>query len=313
MRSSSSVSPAGGRGSGSVRLVSPPGCPLTALVDAAVEYLMVKKDFHAALATCEKGLESLDSFAEQEESCFKHAELRSAFTIIGVQALAELNQWRTVLSWVLQQYGETENIPAKIIQMCILLYVKVGERAVMKEAVCDWLHCSGNASQSGFSTVAELYFLHILLPMGHVTEALEMLESDVGLVAFTDEQRQAARSLVDDQNQKNASSSSSSSSNTNSDSVDVMETSSVSKQGRLTLRLNSIIKLLSRGLSVASVRIRSISLRRVFLALMLLYLLIARLDPALPSALPWLLRLHGLLQQMFNTMFGPYYKAHNRS
>ncbi|XP_056311102.1 peroxisome assembly protein 26 [Danio aesculapii] len=311
MKSSSSVSPAGGRGSGSVRLVSPPGCPLTAPVDAAVEYLMVKKDFHAALDTCEKGLECLGSFAEQEESCFKYAELRAAFTIIGVQALAELNQWRTVFSWVLQQYGESEKIPAKIIQMCILLYVKVGERAVMKDSVCDWLHCSGNTSQSGFSTVAELYFLHILLPMGHVTEALEMLESDLGLVAFTDEQRQAARSLVDIQNQKNASSSSSS--NTNPDTVDGTETSSVSKQGRLTLRLNSVIKLLSRGLSVASVRIKSISLRRVFLALMLLYLLIARLDPALPSAFPWLFRLHGLLQQMFNTMFGPYYKAHNRS
>lgn len=308
MRNSSSVSPPGGRGSGSVRLVSPPGCPLTAPVDAAVEYLMVIKDFQAALDTCEKGLEGLGSFAEQEESCLKYAELRATFTIIGVQALAELNKWRGVLSWVLQQYGETEKIPAKIIQMCILLYVKVGERALMKEAVCDWLNCSSNTSQSGFSTVAELYFLHILLPMGHVTEALEMLESDLGLVAFTDEQRQAARSLVDVQNQKNASSS-----NTNPDTIDVTETSSVSKQGRLTLRLNSIIKLLSRGLSVASVTIRSVSLRRVFLALMLLYLLIARLDPALPSAFPWLLRLHGLLQQMFNTMFGPYYKAHNRS
>lgn len=302
------MSLAGGRGSGSVRLSGPPACPVTAPVDAALEYLMVKKDFQAALDTCEKGLESLGSFAEQEDSSFKYAELKAALTIVGIQALAELNQWCGVLSWVLQQYGETEKIPAKIIQMCILLYVKVGERAVMKDAVCDWLHCSGNMSQSGFSSVAELYFLHILVPMGHTAEALEMLETDVGRVAFTDEQRQAARSLVDIQNEKNATSSS-----TNPESVGVTTTSSASKQDKLTQRLTSIMRLLYRGLSVASVRIRSISLRRVFLALILLYLLLVRIDPALPSAFPQLLRLHGLLQQTWNTMFGPYYKANSRS
>lgn len=301
------MSLAGGRGSGSVRLSGPPACPVTAPVDAALEYLMVKKDFQAALDTCEKGLESLGSFAEQEDSSFKYAELKAALTIVGIQALAELNQWCGVLSWVLQQYGETEKIPAKIIQMCILLYVKVGERAVMKDAVCDWLHYSGNMSQSGFSSVAELYFLHILVPMGHTAEALEMLETDVGRVAFTDEQRQAARSLVDIQNEKNATSSS-----TNPESVGVTTTSSASKQDKLTQRLTSIMRLLYRGLSVASVRIRSISLRRVFLALILLYLLLVRIDPALPSAFPWLLRLHGLLQQTWNTMFGPYYKANSR-
>ncbi|XP_050963042.1 peroxisome assembly protein 26 [Labeo rohita] len=308
MRSSSSVSLAGGRGSGSVRLSSPSACPLTAPVDAAVEYLMVKKDFQAALDTCEKGLETLSSSAEQEDICFKYAELKAALTILGIQALAELNQWRGVLSWVLQQYGETEKIPAKIIQMCILLYVKVGEGAMMKDAVCDWLHCSGNMSQAGFSTVAELYFLHVLVPMGLTTEALEMLETDVGRVAFTSEQRQAARSLVDIQNEKNATSS-----NTNPESVAEAKTTSASKQDKLTQRLTSIMRLLYRGLSVASVRIRSISLRRVFLALILLYLLLVRVDPALPSAFPWLLHLHGLLQQTWNTMFGPYYRANTRS
>uniref|UniRef100_A0A671TBP3 Peroxisomal biogenesis factor 26 n=1 Tax=Sinocyclocheilus anshuiensis TaxID=1608454 RepID=A0A671TBP3_9TELE len=285
MRSSSSVFLAGGRGSGSVRLSSPPACPLTAPVDAAVEYLMVKKDFQAALDTCEKALESLGSFL---------SPISSALTIVGIQAMAELNQWPGVLSWVLQQYGETEN--------------SLGERAVMKEAVCDWLQCSGNMSQSGFSTVAELYFLHILVPMGLTAEALEMLETDVCRVAFTEEQRQAAQSLVDIQNEKNATSST-----TNPESVAVAPTTSASKQDKLTQRLTSIMKLLYRGLSVASVRIRSNSVRKVFLALILLYLLLVRIDPALPSAFPWLLRLHGLLQQTWNTMFGPYYRANTRS
>ncbi|KAI7792188.1 peroxisome assembly protein 26 [Triplophysa rosa] len=303
MRSSSSVSLTGGRGSGSVRLISPPASPAVVTVDTAIEYLMVKKDFQAALDTCEKGLESLAS-AEQEESCFKHGELKAALTIVGIQALAELNQWRGVLSWVLQQYGETTKIPAKIIQMCILLYVKVGEWAVMKDAVNDWLRCSSNMSQSGFSTMSELYILHILLPMGLTAEALELLESDVGQVAFTEEQRQAARSLVDLQKEKNASLS-----NPDPQSVAV----AASRKDNSSKRLNPIMRLLLRGLSLASVRVRSISLRRVFLAVMLLYLLLIRMDPALPSAFPWLLHLHGLLQQVWNTMFGPYYKGNTRN
>lgn len=295
---------AGGRGSGSVRLISPPSCPVAVPVDTAIEYLMVKKDFQAALDTCEKGLESLAS-AEQEESCFKHGELKAALTIVGIQALAELNEWRGVLSWVLQQYGETTKIPAKIIQMCILLYVKVGEWAVMKDAVEDWLCCSSNISQSGFSTVSELYLLHILIPMGRTTEALELLESDVGQVAFTEEQRQAARSLVELQT--------STLSNPDSQSVAVTTTTAASQKDNSSKRLNSVMRLLFRGLSVASMRFRSISLRRVFLAVMLLYLLLIRMDPALPSAFPWLLRLHRLLQQAWNTMFGPYYKANTRN
>lgn len=298
------MSLAGGRCSGSFRQISSPTCPLTVMLDTATEYLMVKKDFQAALDTCEKCLESLAS-AEQEESCLKHGELKAALTIVGIQAMAELNQWRGVLSWVLQQYGKTDKIPAKIIQMCILLHVKVGELAVIKDAVDDWLRCSSNMSQSGFSTVSELYLIHILIPMGHTTEALELLESDVGRVAFTEEQRQAARSLVDFQNEKNAALS--------TPNPVTVTTETTASQDKSSQRLNSIIKLLHRGLSIVSVRIRSISLRRVFLTLMLLYLLLIRMDPALPSAFPWLLHLHRLLQQAWNTMFGPYYKAHTRS
>lgn len=121
----------------------------------------------------------------------------------------------------------------------ILLYVKVGEQAVMKDAVCDWLHCSGNMTQSGFSTVAELYFLHILVPMGHTTEALEMLESDVGRVAFSDEQRQAVCSLVDIHNEKNAASS-----NSNPESVAVVATTSAPEKGDLHLFIYIGVKML---------------------------------------------------------------------
>ncbi|KAL7882942.1 hypothetical protein SRHO_G00006000 [Serrasalmus rhombeus] len=300
MRSSSSAS---------VRLSSPPAClhaPRAGLVDAAVEHLMVRKDFQAAFDTCEKGLGSLNS-DEQEETCFRHGELKAALCIVGVQALAELNQWRDVLTWILQHYGETVKIPAKIMQMCILLYFKVAEQAEVQEVVRTWLHCSSNMSQSGYSSVAELYILHVLLPLGQTTEAIELLEDEVGQAAFNEDQRQTALTVVENCNAKNKPPS-----YTVPESVCVQaeaRSSVTTPQGLLVRWLNSVVRLLYRALSTVSTNIRSHSLRRAFLLLLLLYLLLIRMDPALPSACPWILRLFGLFQQMWNTMFGPYYRA----
>jgi len=44
-------------------------------------------------------------------------EAKEGLCILGVQALAELDQWPAVLSWVLRQYERPEEIPADIIQM----------------------------------------------------------------------------------------------------------------------------------------------------------------------------------------------------
>lgn len=44
-------------------------------------------------------------------------ELKAGFCIVGIQALAELNQWPGVLAWVSHHYEHQEDIPAKILQM----------------------------------------------------------------------------------------------------------------------------------------------------------------------------------------------------
>ncbi|KAI4882989.1 hypothetical protein NFI96_015799 [Prochilodus magdalenae] len=301
MRSSSSTS---------VRLSSPSVClhaPRAGLVDAAVEHLMIRKDFQAAFDTCEKGLESLINSDEQEEICSRHGELKAALCIVGIQALAELNQWRDVLPWVVQQYGKTDKIPGKIIQMCILLHTKVAEQAEVQEVVQTWLHCSSSMSQSSYSSVAELYVLHVLLPLGQTTKALELLEDEVGRVAFTEEQRQTALAIVENHCSKKQSPL-----HLRPESV-CMEAETrgrvITPQGSLVQRLNSVVRLLYRGFSTVSTNIRSRCLRRAFLLFFLLYLLLIRMDPALPSAFPWILRLYGLFQQMWNAMFAPYYRA----
>lgn len=80
----------------------------------------------------------------------------------------------------------------------VLLYTKVAEQAEVQEAVRNWLHCSANSGLSGYSSVAELYILHVLLPLGRTTEAKQLLMDDVGQAAFTEDQRQAAFTMLDD-------------------------------------------------------------------------------------------------------------------
>ncbi|KAL2102675.1 hypothetical protein ACEWY4_001843 [Coilia grayii] len=273
------------------------------LLDNAVEYLMVQKDFQSAFETCERGFEQLDRLVEVEDS--RYGELKASLCIVGIQALAELNQWRGVLGWVLQQYGSAVKMPPKIMQMCILLYSKVGEHAIMQEAGHVWLHCSDNSSMSGYATVAELYLLHVLIPLGLTVEAQQLVSEEVGNAAFTADQRQVALDLIDSQEEADRRLSPSPSPEESSQ----MTTNVTKPPGPVVQRLLGMLRLLQRGISLARGRWRFIPARRLLLAVCLLYLLLVRMDPALPSSFPWVFKLLGLLKQMWHAMFGPYYRA----
>lgn len=67
---------------------------------------------------------------------------------------------------------------------------------MMQEAARLWLHSSSNSRAPGFSTVAELYLLHVLVPLGLTQEARELVVGEVGGSAFTEEQRQTALDVV---------------------------------------------------------------------------------------------------------------------
>lgn len=73
----------------------------------------------------------------------------------------------------------------------------------MQEAARLWLHCPSNSRVSGFGTVAELYLLHVLVPLGHRDEALQLITGEVGSAAFTEEQRQTALEVVEEAERQN--------------------------------------------------------------------------------------------------------------
>ncbi len=74
---------------------------------------------------------------------------------------------------------------------------------MMQEAARVWLRCPSNGRVSGFGTVAELYLLHVLVPLGHRDEALELIAGEVGSGAFTEDQRQTALDIVEEKERQN--------------------------------------------------------------------------------------------------------------
>lgn len=74
---------------------------------------------------------------------------------------------------------------------------------MMQEAAKVWLHCPLNRDATGFGTVAELYLLHVLVPLGHKDEAVELIVGEVGSRAFSEDQRQTALDVVEEKEQQN--------------------------------------------------------------------------------------------------------------
>ncbi|XP_072309888.1 peroxisome assembly protein 26 [Eucyclogobius newberryi] len=267
------------------------------LLESAAEQFILNKDFETVFETCDGALQDLANIEQEDE---RSEEIKSGFCILGIQALAELNEWCRALPWVLQQYEFQEKIPAKIMQMCILLYSKVGEAVVMLDVANVWLHCVVNSRASGFAAVMELYLLHILIPLGHLEEARELIQGRVGSCTLTMEQRQTALDIVDEKELQNNLA-------LNPSSCSSTSLITTKPQGAILHKLGAIIKYLYKKL--LGPLSDSFRLHKVFLVAVLLYMLFIRMDPALPSSFLWISKLHKLFGQLWTALFGPYYHA----
>ncbi|XP_056434214.1 peroxisome assembly protein 26 isoform X2 [Gadus chalcogrammus] len=270
------------------------------LLDAAAEQFIVHRDFQTSFGLCEKGLALLED-NEQEHS--RGAEVKEGLCILGVQALAELDQWPAALPWVLRQYERPEEIPAQIMQMCILLYSKVGQEAAVQEAAGAWLLCPAGAGPGPYRTVAELYLLCVLLPLGRTDDARRLVLGEVGGRAFSEDQRQLALEVV---TEKEAQGQETPDGSRRSPSQGVPVPASP-PGGALMDKLRAMLRLLCRSLSLS--RAGWVPLRRLFMALVIVYILVVRMNPALPSSYLWISKLIQLLKQMWSVMFKQQYSA----
>lgn len=74
---------------------------------------------------------------------------------------------------------------------------------MVQETARVWLHCPLNSEATGFRTVAELYLLHVLVPLGHKAEAVDLIVGEVGGCAFTEDQRRTALDVVEEKERQN--------------------------------------------------------------------------------------------------------------
>lgn len=74
---------------------------------------------------------------------------------------------------------------------------------MVQETARVWLHCPLNSKATGFRTVAELYLLYVLVPLGHRDEAVKLIVGEVGSFAFTEDQRRTALDVVEEKERQN--------------------------------------------------------------------------------------------------------------
>ncbi|KFO94530.1 Peroxisome assembly protein 26, partial [Buceros rhinoceros silvestris] len=211
------------------------------------------------------------------------AEVKCSLCVVGIQALAEMNRWREALSWVLQYYHVPEHLPPKVLELCILLYSKVGEPQVMLEVGSSWLTDQTNKSLPEYGSLLELYVLHVLLPLGRFEGAEELVRScDV----FDGEQQQAFLGTIHESRCQWTQQE-----ETQSAAEEQQDAATETVLGALSQKLLTMFTLLRRALRSMSSHFYLLPYKKMLLATFLLYVVVVRLDPASPTSLPFIYKL----------------------
>ncbi|XP_077727928.1 peroxisome assembly protein 26 [Canis aureus] len=302
---------------------APAPAPAAALLEDAADLLVVHLDFRAALRTCERAWRSLagDQAAayvlgsapfrvtwprasgswqfcpsrgahKEPYSAGSSLEVKGSLCVVGIQALAEMNRWREVLSWVLQYYQVPEKLPPKVLELCVLLYSKMQEPGAVLEVVSAWLQDPDNQGLPEYRALAELHLQRVLLPLGYLSEAEELV---VGSAAFSEEERldvlQDIRKAKQQQKHQHLGSE---------------EAQKLNQEGSFSHKFLSLMMLFRRLWDSIVSHFFSMPFKKSLLAALILCLLVVRFDPASPSSLPFLYKLAQLFHRIQEGMFSLY-------
>ncbi|NWR12905.1 PEX26 protein, partial [Paradoxornis webbianus] len=269
-----------------------------ALLEEAADLLVLHRDFAAAVERCEAGCDSLGAGPGPGHESF--AEVKCSLCVVGIQALAEMNRWREVLSWVLQYYHVPEHLPPKVLELCILLYSKVREPQVMLEAGSSWLRAQANQRLPELGTLLELYLAEVLLPLGLFEGAEELVRGCAGLDS---EQQLALLGTVRESRRRWALRE-----ETRSPAEEQQEPATETLLGVLSQKLLTMLTLLRRALRSMSNHFYLLPYKKMLLATFLLYLVVVRLDPASPTSLPFIYKLVQLFRQAWAAVLSPIHR-----
>ncbi|NXR21591.1 PEX26 protein, partial [Cinclus mexicanus] len=228
------------------------------------------------------------------------AEVKCSLCVVGIQALAEMNRWREVLSWVLQYYNVPEHLPPKVLELCILLYSKVREPQVMLEVGSSWLRAHGNQSLPEFGSLLELYLAQVLLPLGRFEGAEELVR---GCAVFDSEQQLEFLSTILESRCRWAQQE-----QARSAAEEQQDPATETVLGVLSQKLLTMLTLLRRALRSMSNHFCLLPYKKMLLATFLLYLVVVRLDPASPTSLPFIYKLVQLFRQAWAAVLSPIHR-----
>ncbi|NXI46875.1 PEX26 protein, partial [Galbula dea] len=276
---------------------TPVSAQAASLLEEATDLLVLHRDFAAAVEKCEAGCDSLGPGPERCPFISSSAEVKCSLCVVGIQALAELNRWREVLSWVLQYYHAPERLPPKILELCILLYSKVREPQVMLEVGSSWLKDQSNKSLPEYSSLLELYLFHVLLPLGRFEGAEELV---CGCDVLDSEQQQAFLGTISESRCQWTQGK-----EMHLAAEEQQEAATETVLGVLSQKLLNMLTLLRRALRSMSSHFYLLPYKKMLLATFLLYLVVVRLDPASPTSLPFIYKLVQLFRQACATLFPP--------
>ncbi|NWT18514.1 PEX26 protein, partial [Vireo altiloquus] len=272
-----------------------------ALLEEAADLLVLHRDFAAAVERCEAGCDSLGPGTGHGPGHESFAEVKCSLCVVGIQALAEMNRWREVLSWVLQYYHVPEHLPPKVLELCILLYSKVREPQVMLEVGSSWLRDHTNRSLPEYGALLELYLVHVLLPLG-CFEGAEELVRGAGAVFDSDQQLAFLSTICQSRCQW------AQQEETHSAAEEQQDPVTETVLGALSQKLLTMLTLLRRALRSMSNHFYLLPYKKMLLATFLLYLVVVRLDPASPTSLPFIYKLVQLFRQAWAAVLSPIHR-----
>ncbi|NWY42837.1 PEX26 protein, partial [Sylvia atricapilla] len=270
-----------------------------ALLEEAADLLVLHRDFAAAVERCEAGCDSLGA-GPGHERCERFEEVKCSLCVVGIQALAEMNRWREVLSWVLQYYHVPEHLPPKVLELCILLYSKVREPQVMLEAGSSWLRAQANQRLPELGSLLELYLAEVLLPLGLFEGAEELVR---GCAVLDSEQQLALLGTVRESRRRWTQRE-----ETRLPAEEQQEPATETLLGVLSQKLLTMVTLLRRALRSMSNHFYLLPYKKMLLATFLLYLVVVRLDPASPTSLPFIYKLVQLFRQAWAAVLSPIHR-----
>ncbi|XP_009903757.2 peroxisome assembly protein 26 [Dryobates pubescens] len=279
----------------------PVAAQAASLLEEAADLLVLHRDFAAAVERCEAGCDSLGPGSGTSPVPESSAEVKCSLCVVGIQALAEMNRWREVLSWVLQYYQLPERLPPKVLELCILLYSKVKEPQVMLEVGSSWLRDQTNRGLPEYGGLLELCLLHVLLPLGRFKEAEELVRS---CDLLDSEQQQTFLGAICESRRQWAQRE-----EMHSAAEEQEDTATETLLGALSQKLLTVLTLLRRALRSMSSHLCLLPYKKMLLATFLLYLVVVRLDPASPTSLPFIYKLVQLFRQAWAAVFSPVHRS----